>query len=75
MGEIMKTVSFNTSGGLSTGRTIVMTVTTNPNSPDNHGCTPIHFAAKYGHLEIVRLLMTATDANPNAQTLLGNTPI
>ena len=51
-----------------------MNSTTNPNSPANNGWTPIHFAAKYGHLEIVRLLMTATDANPNAQTLFGNTP-
>ena len=50
-----------------------MTVTTNPNSPDNYGWTPIHFAVKYGHLEILRLLMTATDANPNAQTLFGDT--
>ena len=39
----------------------MITTTTIPNSPDNYGWTPIHEAARY--LEIVELLMTATDAH------------
>ena len=42
-----------------------MTATTNPNTPDKEGWTPIHCAAKEGNLEILRLLMTST-GNPNA---------
>ena len=51
-----------------------MTSTTNPNTPDNDGWTPIHYAAVQGHLEMIRLLMTSTDANLNAQTNSGYTP-
>ena len=41
-----------------------MTSTNNPNIPNILGWTPIHEAARIGHLEIVRLLMTSTN-NPN----------
>ena len=51
-----------------------MTSTTNPNTPDNDGWTPIHYAAVQGHLEMIRLLMTSTDANLNAQTNFGDSP-
>ena len=44
----------------------------NPNAPNNEGLTPIHIAA-FGHIEIVRLLMTSTN-NPNAPNNFGWTP-
>ena len=47
---------------------------TEPNPSDIHGITPIFLAAEYGHLEIVRLLMTLT-SNPNIAGFLGQTPI
>ena len=52
---------------------LLMTITNNPNIAGNFGCTTIHIAAFYGHLEIVRLLMKTTD-NPNAPGYLGRTP-
>ena len=51
-----------------------MTATTNPNTPDKEGWTPIHCAAKEGNLEILRLLMTST-GNPNAPGNYGWTSI
>ena len=50
-----------------------MTATNDPNIPNNTGQTPIHRAAKKGHLEIVRLLMTTTK-NPNVPDNFGRTP-
>ena len=52
---------------------LLMTLTTNPNIAGNFGCTTIHIAAFYGHLETVRLLMKTTN-NPNAPDNLGRTP-
>ena len=52
-----------------------MTSTANPNTPNDKGQTPIHYAAWRGHLEIIRLLMTATDGNLIAQDIFGRTPI
>ena len=52
-----------------------MNSTDNPHVPDNDGWTPIHYAARNGHLEIIKLLMTSIDANPNAQDIWGRTPL
>jgi RNA polymerase sigma factor (sigma-70 family) len=42
----------------------------------HHGWTPLHLAAHYGHMEIVRLLVEhGADVNAVAQNSIGNTPI
>ena len=51
-----------------------MTSTGNPNAPGNYGWTSIHISAWKGHLDIIRLLMTSTDANLNFRTIYGQTP-
>ena len=54
-----------------------MTATDNPNIPDENGETPIHVAAKEGHLDILELLLTKTN-NVNdlkAQDNEGKTPL
>ena len=48
--------------------------TDTPNAPNNNGVIPIHYAARNGHFEIVRLLMSSTDT-PNAPANTGITPI
>ena len=49
-------------------------MTENPNTPDEHGVTPIFHAAKNGHTEIVNVLAPLT-VNPNAPNKNGVTPI
>ena len=49
-------------------------MTDNPNAPNKYGETPIHVAARNGHTEIVKILVSLTD-NPNAPTNNGDTPI
>ena len=44
------------------------------NPPDNEGDTPIHYAAKNGYTEIVKILAPLTDS-PNAPNNTGKTPI
>ena len=46
----------------------------NPNAPNEDGNTPIHTAAEYGHIEIVKILAPLTE-NRNAPDLYGTTPI
>ena len=45
----------------------------NPNAPDKFGETPIYWAARMGHTEIVKILAPLTD-NPNAPDKFGETP-
>ena len=49
-------------------------MTYNPNVPDENGRTAIYWAAKMGHLEIVKILAPLTD-NPNTPNKCGQTPI
>ena len=49
-------------------------MTDNPNAPDSYGRTPMYWAAKNGHTEIVKILAPLTD-NPNAPDNDGWTPI
>ena len=44
-----------------------------PNAPNNHGLTPIHYAAHEGLIEVVKLLMPTT-SNPNSSCNSGRTP-
>ena len=44
-----------------------------PNAPGENGRTPIHEAARYGHIEIVKILASLTD-NPNVPNKSGQTP-
>ena len=53
---------------------ILAPLTNNPNAPDEHGKTPIYWAAHEGHTEIVKILAPLT-ANPNAPNKNGDTPI
>ena len=46
----------------------------NPNPPNEDGFTPIYWAAKRGHTEIVKILVPLTDT-PNAPNNNGETPI
>ena len=48
--------------------------TNNPTVPDNYGETPIHCAARYGHIEVIKVLIKCTE-NPNTIDKNGNTPI
>ena len=54
--------------------TILAPLTNNPNAPDDKGYTPIHWAAKNGHTEIVNILAPLTE-NPNTPDNSGKTPI
>ena len=47
-----------------------LTLTDNPNGPNNAGYTPIYCAEYHGHTEIVKILASLTD-NPNAQGEVG----
>ena len=49
-------------------------LTENPNAPDEHGRTPIYYAAMHGHTEIFKILAPLTD-NPNVPDKYGETPI
>ena len=49
-------------------------MTDNPNASDVEGNTPILWAARYGHTEIVKILAPLTN-NPNAPNDRGETPI
>ena len=53
---------------------ILAPLTDKPNAPDENGFTPIHEAARNGHVEIVKILASLTD-NPNAPDENGVTPI
>ena len=44
-----------------------------PNAPNWCGNTPIYWAARFGHTEIVEFLVSLTD-NPNAPNNNGVTP-
>ena len=44
----------------------------NPNAPSKSGWTPIHLAARNGHIEIVKTLIQCTD-NPNVPNNSGYT--
>ena len=46
----------------------------NPNAPDPDGMTPIHQAAKDGHLEIIKILAPFTK-DPNSPNSEGKRPI
>jgi ankyrin repeat protein len=48
--------------------------TINPNSQDHHLCTPLHLAARSGHIVIIELLLLH-NANIHAQNQNDNTPI
>lgn len=43
------------------------------NEVDNHGATPLHYAAKRGNEAICRLLLGCSDCQPSAQDDFGNT--
>ncbi|KAJ7582105.1 ankyrin repeat-containing domain protein [Mycena floridula] len=45
-----------------------------PNSGEDH-MTPLHYAAKEGHLEVVAPLMQHADINVNSRDFNGNTPL
>lgn len=45
-----------------------------PNSADPNGFTPIHAAASYGNIELLRYLLN-NDGNPNIQDSDGDTPL
>ena len=53
---------------------ILAPLTDNFNAPDEHGNTPIYWAAHGGHTDIVKILATLID-NPNAPNNFGKTPI
>ena len=49
-------------------------MTDNANVPDANGMTPIHLAAKNGHIEVLKMLMTST-YKPNKPDKNGDTPL
>ena len=46
-----------------------------PDRPDNHGRTPLSWAAEYRHKEAVRRLLEREDVNPNRPDNRGRTPL
>ena len=46
-----------------------------PHQADEFGMTPLHFAASFSRLQCVRLLLHQANANPNASTNDGYTPL
>ena len=47
----------------------------NPNAPDKDGVTPIHWAAREGYTEIVKILARLTHNPKNSPNIFGVTPI
>ena len=47
----------------------------NPDKPDNHGRTPLSWAAKGGHEGVVKLLLEREDVNPDRPNNNGRTPL
>jgi ankyrin repeat protein len=46
----------------------------NPNTKDDDGWTPLHWAAYRGHVDVVRVLLER-GADPNAKNNKGSTPL
>jgi ankyrin repeat protein len=46
-----------------------------PHIPDLDGYTPLHYAAKHGHLEVADFLLTKKGADPNIGDCYGATPL
>ncbi len=46
-----------------------------PNSRDNNGCAPLHFACYNGHIEVVRTLLLKNDIDINIADNDGSTPL
>lgn len=46
-----------------------------PDSRDENGYTPLHAAASYGHLGLIKLLISQYNANPNITDEDGDTPL
>jgi len=46
-----------------------------PNEIDNKGKTPLYWASRKGHVEVVKLLLDAHDANVNVADVWGDTPL
>lgn len=46
-----------------------------PTSPDENGYTPVHAAASWGHVELLRWLLEQDSAGANVQDNDGDTPL
>ena len=46
-----------------------------PNVPDEEGWTPLHHAAHYCHVDVVRLLLAHPRVNMHARSKMGWTPL
>ena len=44
-------------------------------NPDNYQWTPLHAASRYGHVEVVKLLLAHPDINVNLKSRGGQTPL
>jgi len=47
----------------------------NPDSPNDDGETPLWWAAKNGHEEVVKMLLGRDDVDPNKQNTNLRTPL
>jgi hypothetical protein len=50
-------------------------IRTDPNSLDAFRQGPLLWAARYGHIEIVKLLLARNDVRPNIEDTIGNIPL
>ena len=44
-------------------------------NPDNYQWTPLHAASRYGHVEVVKLLLAHPNINVNLKSSSGQTPL
>ena len=74
MVRVMKLFEAAENGYLNEVKRLVIDWGVDPNVRERHGITPLHYAARNGHLEVVEFLLEH-GADPNARIKYGYTPL
>jgi FOG: Ankyrin repeat len=74
MVRVMKLFEAAENGYLNEVKRLVIDWGVDPNVRERHGVTPLHYAARNGHLDVVEFLLEH-GADPNVQDNDGKTPL